>query len=196
MSMRLKMLILACGAAIVSVFFYFLDVPDWRFTIFMASATTAYHLFVRLAVGWFVFRIVKSKIDYNNGWFKQKRLESEFYDLIHVHGWKNMFPSYAPEQFDISGGIENVIQATCKAEIAHFILIFLSFVPLGVALFIGCTTFDILVFAVTGLIASLVDLLFLFVMRYNRPRLISAMKFFSERKNESDEQPSNSSLKV
>lgn len=182
--MRTKMLILACGATIVSVFFYFLDVPDWRLTIFMVSATTAYHLAVRLAVGWFIFRTVGAKINYDNAWFKQKRWECKFYDLIRVHGWKNMFPSYAPEKFDLSGGIENVIMATCKAEIAHFILIFLSFVPMGVAFIASCTKFDIMVFAVTGLIASLVDLLFLFVMRYNRPRLISVLDW--HKKNESD----------
>ncbi len=179
MSMRIKMLILACGATIVAVLFYFLNVPDYRLTIFMVAAITAYHLAIRVVVG-SAFGAARSDINYENAWFKPKRWEAKFYDLIHVHGWKNLFPSYAPEKFDIKSGIGNVIRETCKAEIAHFVLIFLSFAPMGVAFAIGCSKFDIIIFAATGLIASFVDLLFLFVMRYNRPRLISALNYHNK----------------
>ncbi len=172
MNMRIKMLIIACGAAFIAVFFCFLDVPVWRFTIVMAAATTAYHLAVRLAVGFFVFKSIKIK-NCENGWFRQKKWERTLYRLIKVHSWKDDFPSYAPEKFDPKNGIDDAINATCQAEIAHFVLIFLSFVPLLISFSIGCTVFDIIVFAATGLIASAVDLLFLIVQRYNRPRLIS-----------------------
>ncbi len=176
--MRIKMLILAFGAAIVALLFSFLNLPV-RPIIVMVSAVTAYQLAIRVAIS-YAFGAARGNINYENAWFKQKRWEAKFYDLIHVHGWKNLFPSYAPEKFDIKSGIGNVIYETCKAEIAHFVLIFLSFAPMGISFAVGGSTFDIMVFAATGLIASFVDLLFLFVMRYNRPRLISALNYHNK----------------
>ena len=175
--MKTKMLIIACVSFLLSaVFYYFYTIP-WCFTLAIVSSTTFYHFAMRLAVGGIVNGLSKKAINYNNFWLRQHKWESKVYKALHVHGWKDKMPTYAPDNFDLNKGLNSVIHATCVAEIVHTIIIPLSFLPLIVAIIMCADMSDIIVFTVTGIIAGLVDLLFVIIQRYNRPRLIKAMEF-------------------
>ncbi|MCH5163564.1 MAG: hypothetical protein J1F36_00950 [Clostridiales bacterium] len=180
--MKTKMLIITCVSFLVAaVMYYFYTIP-WCFTLAIVASTTFYHFAMRLVVGGIVDGTIKKDIDYNNFWFRQKKWESKVYSALHVHGWKDKFPTYAPDNFDLSKGLKSVIQATCVAEIVHEIIIPLGFLPLIVAFIMRADVSDIVVFAVTGAASGLVDLFFVIIQRYNRPRLIKALTFLKKSK--------------
>lgn len=176
MNIKTKMLILTCIFAVIAAVMYFFYETEWCFTLAIVASTTFYHLAIRLFVRWIVNVASKRRYNYNNAWFKEKKGERKFYKMIGVHGWKSKFPPYEPKDFDIKNGVENIIQATCVTEIAHTIIIVLSYLPLVIAAIWGDVT-DIIIFAVTSFVAGLVDFLIVVVQRYNRPRLIGALKW-------------------
>ena len=180
--MKTKMLIVTCVSFLISaVFYYFYTIP-WCFTLAIVASTTFYHFAMRLAVGGIVNGLVKKDINYNNFWLRQKKWEGKVYKALHVHGWKDKMPTYSPDNFNLANGLGSVIQATCVAEIVHTIIIPLSFLPLVVAIIMHADLSDIIVFTVTGVIAGLVDLFFVIIQRYNRPRLIKALTFLEKSK--------------
>lgn len=172
---KTKMLISAGVAAIIGALCYRFREAEWCFILAIVAATTCYHLVVRLAVIWLVKLFSDKYYSFDNFWLRQKKWEGKLYKLLKVRFWKNKFPAY----FELRNGLKNVFQATCVAEIAHTVIIPLSFLPLVFAIIWGDVA-DIIVFAITGALAGTVDLMMLIVQRYNRPRLIK----FYERNGE------------
>ena len=173
--MKKKMYIITAVSAAVAVVFYCFYKVDWCLSLAIVASTTFYHFAMRLAVGYFVSYVVRPKCDYRNAWMRQHRWENKAYKLLGVHAWKSKFPAFSPEKFDLKNGLDNVIAATCEAEIVHTVIIFLSYLPLVVACIWGEPT-DIIIFAITSVFAGLIDLIFVIIQRYNRPRLVRIME--------------------
>ena len=86
-----------------------------------------------------------------------------------MNKWKKHIPSYSPETFSLKHhSLEEIIQATCQSEIVHELILIFSYLPILLTIFFD----SFLVFLITSIIASLIDLTFVIVQRYNRPRLI------------------------
>ena len=158
----------ALACAIFAVLSFCIDTP-WILPTTISFGTTAYHLLMRLAVGYIVPKLTNYNFDYRARWFRPRNWEPEFYRKANVRGWKGRIPTYAPMQFSLrENTLCRVIQNTCGAEIVHEIIMALSFLPLLTVPLFG----EFAVFFLTSLGAAMYDSIFVMAQRYNRPRLV------------------------
>jgi hypothetical protein len=142
-------------------------------TLLITSATSLYHFAMRLAVGHTVNAILKNNVDYTRKWFKPKKWEEKLFTAFNIKKLKYNAPTYSPKTFDLhTNSLEEIIKATCQAEIVHEIIILLSFLPIIAYLFFGA----LWVFIITSLISACVDAYFVLIQRYNRPRLVNLLQ--------------------
>ena len=128
----------------------------------------AYHFLMRLLVGLVVDKIFNNNISYNNMWFKTFKFEEKIYRFLKVKRWKKHIPSYNPATFSLENTYSKIAAATCQAELVHEIIILLSFLPILLCVWFGETA----VFVITSILAALIDLTFVILQRYNRPRIL------------------------
>lgn len=74
-------------------------------------------------------------------------------------------------------GLFLLIQASCQAEIVHEAITMLSFVPILFTVWFGGAG----VFLTNSCLAALLDIAFVMVQRYNRPRLLRLIQKQSKR---------------
>ena len=142
----------------------------------------AYHFVMRLLVGHTIHAIFRNRMNANCRWFRPLRFEAGLYARLRVSQWKRHVPTYAPDTFSPrEHSWEELAQATCQAEVVHEIIIALSFAPLLLIPRFG----EPVVFILTSLAAAGIDLTFVILQRYNRPRILALVrkKNSSARKN-------------
>ena len=145
--------------------------PFYAFSITLF--TVFYHFAVRLLVGGVTNKILNNKVDYNKIWFKQRKFEQKLYKKLKVKKWKAKVPTYEPELFSIDEhSLDEIAGAMCQSEIVHEINVLISFVPIIFSIFVG----DFWVFFITSILSAMLDLVFVIIQRYNRPRVIRLMK--------------------
>lgn len=138
-----------------------------------------YHFAMRLFVGSVVNLIMKNKADHNSIWFREKRFENKLYKLIRVRKWKKYLPTYSPVTFDTTQKtVKEIVGATCQAEIVHEIIMVLSLMPIAFIPLLGGAAAII----ITSFLSMLIDLTFVILQRYNRPKLIRVMERFEKLK--------------
>ena len=154
--------LLACGIS-----YYFVR-KSVLLTLAITMGTCFYHFAMRLAVGHGINAIFRNNMNYNRWWFKERKLEMKFYGFLRVKKWKKLMPTYNPEYFDMrKHSVEEIIQATCQAEIVHEVNMVLSFVPVIFTIWFG----SLVAFLVTSSVAFCFDGIFVIMQRFNRPRL-------------------------
>lgn len=142
---------------------------DILFTAVIALGTICYHFFMRLSVGFIVDKTMNNKADYTKSWYQSKTWEKKLYKKLHVKHWKGSMPTYDNDIFNYKKHSWNeIVQASCQAEIVHEVIIVFSFVPVIFSVWFGET----IIFVVTSILAALLDLSFVIIQRYNRPRII------------------------
>ena len=135
----------------------------------ITSYTVFYHFAVRLLIGGIMQAAFRNKMNYRKPWFQPKAFEAGLYKRLGVKKWKNKMPTYNPDTFSLKRhSAEEVLGASCQAEIVHEINVIASFVPLLFSLAVGVLP----VFILTSLIAAAFDMIFVIIQRYNRPRLL------------------------
>ncbi len=135
--------------------------------------TFFYHLAMRLAVGGVINAIKRNRFDYTMPWFQERAFEKNFYKAIRIKSWKISVPTFTPDVFDITKHtLEEVIMATCQAEVVHEVIVVLSFIPILFSLLFG----EWLAFVLTSVVAAGVDMIFVLLQRFNRPRLLKMMQ--------------------
>lgn len=133
--------------------------------------TFFFHFAMRLLVGLVVPICAKGIINCESRYFSEKKWERKLYKVLKVKTWKDKMPTYDPESYSLEKhSLEEIIDGTCVSELVHLVIAVLSFIPLLFAIPFG----EFGVFVCTSLVACLVDLLFLIMQRYNRPRLKKA----------------------
>ena len=138
-----------------------------------------YHFAMRLFIGSVVNLIMKNKADHNSIWFREKRFENKLYKLIRVRKWKKYLPTYSPVTFDTTQKtVKEIVGATCQAEIVHEIIMVLSLMPIAFIPLLGGAAAII----ITSFLSMLIDLTFVILQRYNRPKLIRVMERFGKLK--------------
>ncbi len=141
--------------------------------ITITIGVTLYHFAMRLAVGAIVNLIMKNKADHKSFWFREKAFEKKLYKLLRVQKWKKYIPTYNPDTFDLNKKTLNeIIGATCQAEIVHEVIMALSLLPIALIPFLNGAT----AFIVTSILAMLIDFVFVILQRYNRPKLVRVME--------------------
>lgn len=181
-TMKAKMLIVSGVTFVIAAVFYCFYATKWCFAIAITASTVCYHFVMRLIVGYMVKFLSKNKsFNCNSFWLRQKKGEGKIYKFLCIGKWKNRVPTFNTDEFDIKNGLEHVINSSCRAEIVHEIIMALSFLPLVVSLLLGDTS-DFVVFLLTSIFSALIDLVFVMLQRYNRPRLIAALEFSKRKK--------------
>lgn len=144
------------------------DAGVWL-SLAITFATITYHFLMRLIVGFVFDKAMDNKADYSRAWFQVGPLESRFYNVIKVKKWKNKMPSYDPDVFSHEKhSWDEIAQAMCQAELVHETSAILSFLPILMTMWWGAFG----VFLVTSICAALLDLSFVIMQRYNRPRVL------------------------
>lgn len=136
-------------------------------TLAVTFGTTLYHFAMRLIVGVLVPRSFK----YTDSFFVEKPFEKNLYKFLKVKKWKRFMPSYNPASYSIKNSfemLEKVANTTCRNEIIHLVICFLSFVPISFSMFFDAK----IVFVITSILGCLFDMIFIIMQRYNRPRLV------------------------
>ena len=142
---------------------------DWMRSEAISFGTTAYHLVMRLAVGYSIPRLTNYDFDYRHRWFQVRQWEPFFYKKLKIRHWKKNLPTYAPGQFSLAeNSLYRIIQNMCGAEIVHEVIMVLSFLPLLIVPVCGAFP----VFFITSLLSAVYDSIFVMAQRYNRPRLV------------------------
>lgn len=131
--------------------------------------TTAYHLLMRLGVGFLFNKAMNNKADYTKKWYPCRAWEKKLYERLNVKHWKNTMLTYDTDQFDYTKhSWDEIAQASCQAELVHEAIILLSFVPIVFSIWFDA----IMIFVITSVLAALYDMTFVMIQRYNRPRLL------------------------
>lgn len=82
-------------------------------------------------------------------------------------------PSYNPSLFDPTIHTwDEIAQSMCQAELVHETIVLLSLLPMVESIWFG----DFLIFLFTSLGGAVIDMMFVIMQRYNRPRVIRMIR--------------------
>ena len=151
-----------------------IDHQGWMLSAYVTFLTISYHFSMRLIVGEVVSVIYRNReFNLNSAGFRIHRFEKDLYRRLNVKKWKLHMITAKPEQFDLrENSMDELLHNVAQAELVHRIIIVLSFVPLLLIIPYGVPS----VFIVTSIAAALVDLQFVIIQRYNRPRVMKLLK--------------------
>ena len=143
---------------------------DYMRILYITFLTIFYHFAMRLFVGETVTVIYKNReFNIDSFGFKIRSFEPRLYKFLKVKKWKIKVITAKPEQFDLTKvSKEELLHNMLQAELVHRIIMVLSFLPLLLIIPYGCPS----VFILTSVFACLIDLIFVIIQRYNRPRII------------------------
>lgn len=156
------------------------------FWIGMVTFTIMYHFWVRIIMG-NVLKLFKKHITYKQYFFKEKKFEKKFYDLIKVKLWKDKVLTYAPQEFDLKeNSLETVANNMAKAELDHWINSLISISTI----FFGFISNVFWPFVVSAIFAMAFETQFIVLQRYNRPRVVKIIER-EERKEKNQNREKN-----
>lgn len=142
---------------------------DIVFSLAITFGTIAFHFIIRLMAGGVINFVMKNQADYTKRWYQVSDIEMKLYQKLKVKKWKNKMPTYDMEVFDVSKhSWDEIIQATCQSELVHETNVFLSFLPIFASIWFGAFW----VFLVTSVLSAIFDLMFVFMQRFNRARIL------------------------
>lgn len=144
----------------------------------ITAGTFAYHLLMRLAVGFAFDHKLQNRVDYNLPWFRLRRFEERLYAWLRVGAWKAAMPTFDPDAFDRHKHTwDEIAQAMCQAELVHEVIVVLSLLPMAASCWLGGG----LAFAITSVLAATYDMMFVIMQRYNRPRILQIVERLKKR---------------
>lgn len=156
------------AAVIFAVLFRFYHAGVFL-SLAITAGTVCYHVAVRLLTGLAYDLFMGNRADLEKPRYEIKPWESALYRRLRVKDWKGGIPTFDPDVFDPQKhSWDEIAQATCQAERVHETSAVLSFLPMLAGIWFG----SIGVFAVTSVIAAAIDMIFVIVKRYNRPRIV------------------------
>lgn len=150
----------------------FTQIP-FLFSAAVTCGTIFYHFATRLLVARLLDTVSHNSMDYTRPWFAEKPFEPKLYKLLRVKQWKKHLPTMNPQDFDIRlHSPEEIIRATCQAEVDHEINMVLSLLPIFASVRFG----SLGVFVATSCASFCFETIFVIMQRFNRPRLLRLMK--------------------
>ena len=168
-----KTAIVLSALTILFILIYDYYRSDLILTLSITAGTTAYHFDMRIIVGYIIDATMHNKANYNRKWYQPLKFESKLYEILRVKEWKDKIPTYIPDSFSLTKhSREEVIRTMCQAEIVHEVIALLSLLPIGLIPIFHAD----LVFIITSLLACIIDMMFVVMQRYNRPRLIKLIE--------------------
>ena len=184
-SMKPKVLVFTVSAAIATAATVVLFAlrgayPDRAVFLPLAvtALTFAYHLDMRLLVGVLILPLTP-RFDPRARWFRPRAGELRLYRFLRVRFWRSRVPTFRPALFDpAQRSWAEIARNMCCAEVVHTVIAVLSYVPLLFIIPFG----EPVVFLVTSVLSSLLDVGFIMVQRTNRPALLRLLDRVEQRK--------------
>lgn len=169
--------ILICAVLLCVVFsiLYNCNNQGWMMSCAITFGVIAYHFFIRFVSPMIIVAVSHKKYDYKSRWFRQKSWEPSLYSLIKVKNWKNKMAMFTfdPREFSTKlHSYDEIINNMCHAELVHELIVLLSFTSLFFAIPFG--TFW--VFMITAIAAAVLDMSFVILQRYNRPKVVKIIE--------------------
>ena len=162
----------AAAAALLTLVFLLanrLYPRPWLPACAITFGTFFYHFAMRLLVG----ALIPARFDPKSPWFQSRPWEQRLYKRLKLRRWKDRLPTYAPRLFSPGHYPPDKIAVhMCQAEVVHEVIVLCSFIPLLFSLFFGAFP----VFLITSILSAAVDMLFVLLQRYNRPRLLRLLE--------------------
>lgn len=141
----------------------------WIEILGVTLITSYYHICIRPLTGSILNLKYHNNINWNHWWFKEKKFEKRIYKFLKVKKWKKLMPTYDKDAFNFEEkSLKEIIGATCQAELVHELMLVESFLPLFLIIPYG----RIVVFVSTTIFCIFIELIFIMIQRYNRPRLL------------------------
>lgn len=148
--------------------------------LFITALMFAYHIDVRLIIGFSISKFVKPKIKVNKKCFAITENEYRRLEKFGVKNWKDKFLTVFKHQFVIQDiknkqNIEYVLRNNISAEIIHWVCFFVGLL----AILIGCllSINEWYIYVITAILASLLaDVPPILIQRYNRYRVLKIAK--------------------
>ena len=117
--------------------------------------------------------VFQKKFDYDSFWFRSKAFEKKLYQILKVKKWKNIVPTYDKREYALKEEeLEQVIHNMCHAEVTHEVIMLTGYFPV----LLGQQISHWGILLMMSFLFSLVHLPFIFIQRYNRPRVIRLYK--------------------
>lgn len=121
----------------------------------------------------FLFIISRNQNFYNSWWFTLHGFEKKLYKKLKVKKWKAGIATYDERLFDFTRHTpKQVLFTICQSEIVHELNVVLSFMPLVFTPKLG----HWIIILIHCVIFSLVNIPFIIIQRYNRPRILKMME--------------------
>ncbi len=142
---------------------------DLFLTLGIIAMLTSYHLIIRLFIGSLTGKLPLDKFDPNAARFRELPFEKRLYRLLRVKKWKDRAPTYDISEFStIYHTYGELARTTCRAETTHWLCVLASLVTISFTAWFGALP----AFVITAVFGALVDMAFIVIQRYNRPRLV------------------------
>ena len=171
-TMRLTAILSLAGTLLLSALYRATSGGVWL-SLAITCGTVAYHIIMRLLVGLAFNAGMQNRENYTSRWYQVSRREMAVYEKLKVKRWKRGMPTYDPSLFDSRTHTwEEIVQATCQAELVHETIAVLSFLPIAAGVWFGAYP----VFVITSILSALFDLMFVAMQRYNRQRSVRLIK--------------------
>ena len=159
--------------AIISTVSYFLFEKFFLFVMLLVFWTMFYHLCFRDIGGVVIDKAFNNVINYKRKWFQPHKWEKPLYNLFKVKSWKLYMPTFDPSLFSMEKHtFEEILMASCQAEIVHEVNMLLSLLPIILLIWTKHSLPLIMFFVISSICASLIDSLFVMIQRFNRPRML------------------------
>ena len=135
---------------------------------------TLYHFIYRIIVGETISKIDSDKkIDFNSFLLHEFKFEKNLYEILKVKEWKDSMITAKPCKFDFYNRTPmEILRSMLIAEKVHIVCFFLSYLPLLLIIPFG----NPLAFILTSFLASLIDLAYVIIQRYNIPRVVKIIR--------------------
>ncbi len=148
--------------------------------IFIFFLVLFIHGLFRILVPSFLFLIFRYRFDPESFWFSEKSFERGLYERLNVKSWKSFVEklSFHPHRFDMEKHDDAfILSYMCHAELCHEITIILD---LMTCLMAG-NIIEFIFLLILALVLVSLEMSFITVQRYNRPRLLRIKKRKEER---------------
>ena len=164
---------ISLAALVVTSALYSILKHDALLSLVITLGTIAYHLNMRLAVGAAFSARMRGKVDYSRRPFAVGKREMALYEKLHVKKWKGKLPTYDSALYDPKRHTWHEIAVNmCRSELVHEVIAVLSFLPIFAGHWFGAYP----VFVITSVLSAAFDMIFVVVQRYNRARVVRAMR--------------------
>lgn len=153
-------------------------------TLRMTLLSTIFWTILNFGIA-FAIRLLPSKcFDEHLKLYQEYGFERKFYRLIKVSKWKHKLPDAGkligfnrrklPKDLNIAY-TDRFIKECCIAELGHLLIGTFGYLSIFFAFLLPPDSFimDILIFTIIATVDFIIQMLFVIIQRYNRPRLIA-----------------------